>query len=179
MHNRQPKRARYLVWNRALVAEVMADAVNNDYHGSLRAGVIATNRAVEKAGHRRGDGRVGRLLWLPVAAKVDYTTAWRARRGDSNRLTGSTFSWVILFVGQGRRERLEEAVVSPVAQWLMAQQGSWEQETFARLVQDRSGQGGPRRGRRTPSPNRDPARGDVEGEPGRLRRLPQEHQAPQ
>jgi hypothetical protein len=74
-----------------------------------------------------------------VAAKVDYTTAWRARRGDSDRLKGSTFSWLILFVGQGRRERLEEAVVSPVAQWLMAQQASWEQETFARLVQDRSG----------------------------------------
>jgi hypothetical protein len=67
MHNRQPKGARYLVWNRALVAEVVADAVNNDYHGCLRAGVIATNRAVEKAGHRRGDGSVGRLYgrWPP------------------------------------------------------------------------------------------------------------------
>ena len=135
MHN-SSKGSAYLVWSRTLLAEVMEDAVKHQYHSSLRAGWDETNRQVERASRRKGQASAGRLSWLPAAATVDYSTAWRARHGKSEHVKGSTFSWLTLFVGQDRCGRLEEAVVSPLAQWLIAEQEAWERREFARQVQD-------------------------------------------
>lgn len=63
----------------------------------------------------------------------------RARNQKTNRLKGSTFSWLILFVGPEHSGRLEQAVISPLAQRLLESQAEWESAAFQRVaIDDRS-----------------------------------------
>jgi hypothetical protein len=136
---KRPLGATYIVMDRGLVAKALVDAVAQRFHGSLRAGVLATNALVERQSRRKAIAPAGRPSWLPAATTVDYTTAMRARNQKTNRLKGSTFSWLILFVGPEHSGRLEQAVISPLAQRLLESQAEWESATFQRMaIGDRS-----------------------------------------
>jgi hypothetical protein len=137
MHKR-PKVAIYQVGDRDLLAEVIADVIEHTYAGSLRAGVLATNREIERGGRQRGVSRPGGPAWLPAPTKVDYATIWRALHKQSDRLQPPTFAWLIHFVGPTRRARLKEAVVSPLAQWLLDRHRTWAKGAFARLAGEQS-----------------------------------------
>jgi hypothetical protein len=137
MHKR-PKVAVYQVGDRDLLAEVIADVIEQTYAGSLRAGVLATNQEIERGGRRRGVQRTGGPAWLPAPTKVDYATIWRALHKQSDRLQAPTFAWLIHFVGPERKARLEEAVVSPLAQWLLDRHRTWAKAAFARLAGEQS-----------------------------------------
>jgi hypothetical protein len=136
---KHPLGATYIVADRGLVAQALADAVAQRFHGSLRAGVLATNALVERQSRRKAIAPAARPSWLPAATTVDYTTAMRARNQKTNRLKGSTFSWLILFVGPEHSGRLERAVISPLAQRLLESQADWESAAFQRVaIGDRS-----------------------------------------
>jgi hypothetical protein len=137
MHKR-PKVAVYQVGDRDLLAQVIADVVEHTHEGSLRAGVLATNREIERRGRRTGAQRQAGHASLPVPTKVDYATIWRALRKQSDRLQAPTFAWLIHFVGPARKARLEEAVISPLAQWLLDRHRTWAKGAFARLVGEHS-----------------------------------------
>jgi hypothetical protein len=133
MH-KYPQRSGYQVADRDLLAQVIAAAVERRYAGSLRAGVIATNR--ELKGRSRRSLASGKST---APKEVDYATVWRAMRKRSPRLKASTFAWLRRLVGPEGKDQLDEAVISPVAQWLLTKQVAWESESLNRLAVYRRG----------------------------------------
>ncbi len=128
---------RFIVMDRSLLAEVMAEAIEERFGGSLRAGWAATNQEVQRRARRRpkATGKDARRRYEPL----DYATAWRLRNGKTGQLKPSTFDWLLLFVPKDDRSRLFDAVVSPVAQGFIDGHSSWVRRVTAALAGDPNG----------------------------------------
>jgi hypothetical protein len=144
MYNRPGRGVVYVVADRELFVEVLTQGVQERFGGSLRAGVEATNRQVD-AGHQVTGPKGRSLSWLPRPVQVNYITAWRALQGwpavreATPRLKGGTFAWFALFVGADGYGRLQDAVVSPLAQWLFGKQEAWVHGVVDRLARYQGG----------------------------------------